>query len=373
MSSGEAIKPMKVVQVGADTLGAATLRSLVARPDIPYELEAIATFNPDYRGKKLGNTGLRGPSELDKVPFIGMIDAIENTDAPVVFSNLPARLVGRYETRLAAGRLVITNASIGRERSEVPAVSAFANPGHIDELYGRQDTEGRVVDTGSSLAALTAVPLAPLQREIGISSMAVSSMQGWSDVRMTRVPELVADTRYDTHAIEGEDRKNALRSDLVHLLGDSVQQPAGMNIDAVDLQHGRWVRGHYARIDLSLERESSSKEVEELWRDFKVPDELDVARPQLRSITKAFHGKRWPARHHASPVKLEHGSLLRTDIDPPVLHTVQPMRVQARILKFNPEDPTKLVVEIAGDNMVQGLSGGALLNAMYARAQGYLD
>jgi aspartate-semialdehyde dehydrogenase len=372
MSSGEALKPMKVVQVCADAPGADTLRSLIARPDIPYELEAVASLNPDLRKKKLGNTHLKGPAELNDVPIIGMMDAIENTDAPVVFSNLPPRLVDRYETRLAAGRLVITNASTGRGKPEVAVAGAFVNPGHIDELYSRKDLEGRTIDTGGSLAALISVPLAPLHRNLGISSMAVSSLQGWSDARMARVPELVADSRDDTHAIEGEDRKDALRSDLGRLLGASMEQPADMDIDSVELRHGHWVRGHYARLDLRLERGTSRKEIEELWRDSKVPGPLDGARPQLRSITKAFRGKRWPGRHHSSPVKLEQGSLLRTDTDPPVLHTVQPMRVQARVLGFDANDPARLVIETAGDNIVQGIAGGALLNAIYARARGYL-
>lgn len=372
MSHGEIMKPMKVVQVGPDAVGADTLRSLLARPDIPYELEAVATVNSDPRHKKLADTPWKGPSELDDVPVIGVVDAIEHTKARVVFSSLEPKLVSRYEERLAADRLVITNASVGRDRPEVAIAGAFVNPDHIDELYGRQDLDGRVIDTGGSLAAIIAVPLAPLDRKIGIESMTVSSMQGWSDRGMTTVPQLAAETQEsDTYAIKDEGKVEALRSDVQHLLGDSVQQPSGLHIPSVGLRHGRWVRGHHARVTLQLARPTTHKEVEELWREFEIPSELDSARPQIRSITKAFDGKRWPGRHHSSPVKSEHGSLLHDHS--PGLHSVQPLRVAVHFVEIDPEDPRKLTFEIAGDNLVQGLAGGSLLIADYARAQGYLD
>lgn len=368
---------MQVVQVGTDAPGADILHELIARPDIPYELEAIATTDGDLRGKKLGQTHLQCPSELDDVPFIDIIDAIEKTDAHVVFSYLEPKLVARYESRLAAGRLLIASGSASRERPEVPVVNAFVNPRHIDDLYRRPDMrhlEGKVIDTGTSLAAIISVPLAPLHRELGIRSMSVSSMQGWSDARMSTVPQLPAETQEgDTHAIEDDAAREELRSDTARLLGAFIGSPAsGIRMDRVKLGHGHWVRGHYARIDLELWKGTDRKGVEELWRGFKAPDELDGARPQIRSITKTFGGKRWPGRYHSSLVKREH-ELLRAHTDPPVLNGVQPMRVQARVIESDPEVPTRLAIEVAGDNMVLGLTGGGLLNVIYARTQGYLD
>jgi aspartate-semialdehyde dehydrogenase len=301
------------------------------------------------------------------------MDAIEKTDARVVFSHLEDKLVSRYEARLASGRLLVASASVGRVRPEVPVVSAIVNPGHIDELYGRE-MDGRVVDTGDSMAAIISVPLAPLHRAVGIRGAAVSSLQGWSDRGMHTVPQFIADTRVsDSRDITDTDQEAAVASDTGRILGISIGSPAGINFDPVQLHHGQWVRGHYARIDLELARDTTKKEVEELWRDFEAPEELGPSRPLIRSMTKAHGGKRWPGRHNFNPVKREHGSLLRTNTDPHRLHSVHPMRVQARLIGFDPEDQSRMTIEVAGDNVVQGLlAGGGLLDAMYARTQGYL-
>lgn len=357
-----------MVQLGYSGVIADMFRSYVARSDNPFQLEAIATAaHPELRGKNFSETPLEGPAELDDVPVIGMLDAIENTDAPLIFSGLQAKMAARYEDRAAAGRLMVTNASANRGRPNVALVSAFTNPQQIDELYA-EDREGYIIAGGNCVSAIISVPLATIHRDIGIESMSVKTMQGWSGAGRLTVPEGQAG---NTPPVEGDEQEK-IQSEPNRMLSPSLEVPEGILIGA-EPRRAPWVRGHYARIALNLSRPTSEKEIAELLRDFEAPEELAAARPYVKGISKAGGGDRWPNRHHFRPVKVEHGSLLRTDLDPPKLHRVQPMRVQAHILEFDPEDPSRIIIEVAGDNLIQGAVGGNMLNAIYAYTHGYLS
>lgn len=357
-----------MVQLGYSGVIADMFRSYVGRPDTPFELEAIATAeHPELRGKKFKDTPLEGPDSLDDVPIIGILDAIENTDAPLIFSGLQAKMAARWEDRVAAGRLMVTNASANRSRPDVALVSAFTNPGQIDELYA-EDREGRIVAGGNCMSAIIAVPLAPIHRDIGIESMSVKTLQGWSGAGRLAVPEGMGG---GTPPIEGDEQEK-IQTEPNRLLSPSLEGSADILIGA-EPKRAPWVRGHYARLALTLSRPTSEKEIYELLRDFEAPEELKEARPYIKVISRAGGGDRWPGRHHFRPVKVDHGSLLRADVDTPRLHSVQPMRVQAHIVEFDPEDPSRIVIEVSGDNLIQGAVGGNMLNAIYAYTRGYLS
>jgi aspartate-semialdehyde dehydrogenase len=359
-----------VVQVGATGVVAEMFRAQIARPDTPFRLEAIATANhPELRNKKFGETGLEGPPQLDEVPIITVVDAIENTDAPLIFSGMQTKMAARYEHRLAAGRLVVTNASANRVLPEVPVVSAFTNADHIDELYGRDDSgRGRIIAGGNCGSAILSVPLAPINDTIGIESIAMKTLQGWSGAGKKRIPEGTGDSDIP---IEG-DEASKLEQEPNEFLGNAIDWPAGILIGA-EPRRAPWLRGHYIRMAVNLTRGTTKQEIEELWRSFEAPEVLNDVKSDVRSISLAA-GDKWPKRHQPiRPVKLEHGPLLRPGIKPRRLDRLYPMRAQARIMEFDTEDPTRVVIEVAGDNLIQGAVGGNLLNAIYARAQGYLE
>ncbi len=369
MSGGE---ELRVLQVGSPPAGADLFYDAMAREDLPFKLEAIATTNPDLRRKKLGDVRRDAPAGVADTPFISIMDAVDHSDAPVIISHLEDKLVDRYEARLGAGRLLVVGASTLRERPDAPVVSVFANGNHIDELY-EGDAESGVLDGASSLASLVAVPLAPLQREIGIESLGLTSLQGWSDAGMSQVPALVDQTRTDTHPID-EGRQAKVRADLLRMLGGSIDSPADIEFSSVKLQHGPWVRGHYAKIVARLAGEVGVKEIEHLWRDFEAPEAVKRFRPELKALSRLGRVK-WPTRHQRiTPIKFEYGTLMRHDNGgrPVQNGHRRPMRVGAHLLEIG-EDHRTLTFEIAGDNLIQGLVGGALANVLYARAQGYLS
>ncbi|HEX5743961.1 MAG TPA: hypothetical protein VFX84_00710 [Candidatus Saccharimonadales bacterium] len=364
MKSAEAVG---VVQAGATGVVADMFREYAGRPDSPFSLEAVATANhPELHGKRLGEAGIDVPSSLEDVPVISMTDAIENTDAPLVFSGLQTKIAARYEDRLAAGRLVVTNASANRERPDVPVVSAFTNPQQIDQLFAR-DMEGRIIAGGNCMAAIMSVPLAPIHRAIGIESMAVSTMQGWSGAGLKELPE---DPGTGHIPIEGDEQKK-IQTEPNEFLSPDMDIPEAILIGA-EPRRGPWLRGHHAQMALTLARDTSKQEIEALWRGFEAPEELGEVRSQIRAVSQ-IGGDKWPKRHQPiRPVKLEHGGLLFTNATPNRLNRIQPMRVHAHIMGFDPVDPRRVVLEVAGDNLIQGAAGGNILNAIYARSQGYI-
>lgn len=338
---------------------------------MPLELEAIATVNPDLHGKKLKDTPFRGSPELDDVLFIGIVDAIENTDAPVVFSGLDAKLTGRYGTRLGAGRLLVPLSVAGRqERADAPIVSIFVNNAHIDELYKR-DLDGRVINSGHSIASIVSVPLAPLHREIGIERLDITTLQGWSDIGVGRVPDLASETGDGAYAHAIDKSKNGIvQAHINRVLGGSMDTAADIAAGHMKLQHGPWLRGFHARVAVRLAKDVGEKDIEELWRHFEAPPAVERLRGGLRAVSQTG-GEKWPKRHERiTPVKLEYDKLLRSDANS-VRH-MRPLRVTAHILEFSPDDPRTLVFEMTGDNVIGGSIGNGLLNVLYARAAGYI-
>jgi aspartate-semialdehyde dehydrogenase len=374
MSSSEAVG---VVQVGATGVVAETFRDVISRPDVPFRLEAIATAShTEFHNKKLGETRLECPPGLEDVPITGVVSAIENADAPVFFSGMRPEMAARYEKNMAkAGRLVVTNASANRMEEGVALVSAFVNPGHIDELFGHtaEDVEGievpkaKIIAGGNCMAAIMVPALAPIHRGIGIESMSVRTLQGWSGAGARELPK---DTDDSTQPIEG-DEADKIQTEPNKFLGDSIGLPEDIFIGATP-SRAPWLRGHQAEIALTLSRETSKQEIEELLRHFEATDELKDVRQELRGISHSG-GDKWPRRHGPiNPVKLEHGGLIRTDLSRRRLDRIQPMRVHAHVVSFDPMDPHRIVLEVSGDNLMQGAVGGNLLNAAYAHVKGYV-
>lgn len=374
MSSPEAVG---VVQVGATGVVAETLRDVVARDDVPFRLEGIATAShTEFHNKKLGETPLYCPPGLEDVPITGIVSARDNSDAPVFFSGMRPEMAARYEKSIAeAGHLVVTNASAHRMDPAVALVSAFVNAGHIDELFGHaaegvegiEVPEAKIIAGGNCMAAIMVPVLAPIHRGIGIEKISVRTMQGWSGAGKRAVPEGTGDS---TQPIGG-DEADKIKSEPNKVLGPSIDVPETMLIGAEPLR-APWLRGHQAEMAITLSRETSKREVEELLRHFEAPDELQDIRHELRGISRAG-GHKWPGRHGPiKPVKLEYDDLIRSKSGPRRLASIEPMRVRAHVVKLDPADLSRVVIEVSGDNLMQGAVGGNLLNAAYAHIKGYI-
>ena len=155
------------------------------------------------------------------------------------------------------------------------------------------------------------------------------------------------------------------------ILGDSMDQPADITI-AASPKRGPWVRGHHARVQARLARETSKREVEHLFRHFKAPRALDSVKDEIKALSQAG-GEVWPHRHQpVRPLKLAYHELIRHDVKPAKLTRIHPLRVTAHVRNVELGNPSIVHFEVAGDNLMIGAVGVNLLNAIYARSQGYL-
>jgi aspartate-semialdehyde dehydrogenase len=361
MSSHELV----IDQAGATGVVAELFRQVISNPELHMQLGEVATAQANRVGKRLGTEDPTCPPQWADKRLISIEDLAHGGSGSVVFSGLRADQAVEHEDSLAVDRLEVTNSAANRMREDVPLVSTFVNADQIDKLYD-QDLPGRIIAGGNCKSAMLAVALAPIHREIGIVSMHVETLQGWSGTGAREVPEGVDEIR----PIIG-DEQSKIETEPNKFLGTSLQEPAQIAIVA-NPHRAPWLRGHHAIVRAQLERETSVNEIQDLMRSFDAPKELETVKTELRAISQIERVK-WPRRHqHIKPIKLLYHDLVRYDTHPPKLTSVYPMRVKAHVIEVDESDPRKLTLEEAGNNLLIGSVGGNILNIVYARAKGYV-
>ena len=343
MSNSEVIR---VVQAGATGPVAEAFRAIIAQPEVPLSLEAVAASTPAHIGKKLGEIAAAPPG-LEDVPVISLDDAIHNTASRVVFSGLRNEEAAEYEDLLARGRVLATNAGVNRMRPDVALFNAYIKSPQLYELSG-VERPGYIIANGNCTSIFLSVALAPLRKAIGISRVEVETWQGWSGAGRGQVPEEYAD---QVIPIEG-DEKEKIETEPRKFLS-SMQELADIAIQATP-KRGPWVTGHYERVRVELARTTTTEEVNDIWRSFRSPRCLH-----------GLPGKCMPAR---SPIQvLYEGRLLDYEGSVPKLGVQHPMKVQARVLEVDPEDGRKVEFEISGHNLILGAAGASIMNVLYLK------
>ena len=363
MSSGELV----VDQAGATGQVNELFRHMLLEPGLRMTLGDVATATPERVGQHLGDVDEDCPDQWADKRLISLDDMANNGNHSVVFSGLRTEEAAEHEDWLALGRLLVTNASAHRMRDDVALVSPFVNPHHIDEMagFGRP---GRIIAGGNCMGDIIIPPVAALHRGIGIRSMFIETLQGWSGKGLSEVPK-----EHEGEIIEMDgDEAIKIGTEPKKMLGVSLQEPADMTITAKP-NRGPWVRGHHAAIYATLNETTTLPEVQELLRSFRAPEQLEALRAELQAISRAGHYERWPRKHQPiNPIRLRYRDLLRYDTMPLRLTGVHPMRVKAHVRNVDEKGPARIEFEVAGDNLVLGAVGGNLLNIAYARAMGYI-
>lgn len=336
-----------VIQAGATGPVAEKFREIIARPEIPLHLEAVAASRKELAGKKLGEISLCARDQQD-APVITLDKAV-NTDAPVVFSSLRNETATEYEDRLASGRLLATNAGANRMRPDVALLNTYINAHQLDELY-EIERPGHIIANGNCTSIILSVAMAPIHKAIGIKELRVQTMQGWSGKGLSQVP---SEHENEIIFIEGDEQEK-IETEPNKFLG-SLAQHENIQIIACP-KRGPWVVGHHEKIAMRLKRESSAEEIEEAWHSLEIPESLMAA-----------SGDFLPDR----PIKVCREPLLQYKNggapEPALAH---PMQVSARVVEM--EDPTEITVEIAGDNLVLGAAGASVMNILHTREKGYI-
>jgi len=346
-----------VLQLGLDGPVNTYFRNIIAEPGFPFRLEAIATAShPELAGKRLGKTGLKHPPVLTKVPIINLDTAIQGTDSPVAFSGLKGEAAAHYDNLAAADRVVFANDAAYRMDRDVPLTNTYVGSSQMDELFSVPRSR-HIVAVGNCTSGIGSTVFEPLHRAIGLASLRLDTLQGWSSAGLSEIPK---DGYYKPTKMPDDDEKDKLETEPRKMLG-SLEQPADIHISAKP-KRSTWLDGHYIEADVTFRRPTSSEEVEDALRSFRAPKEV-----------RGFkYGENSPRR---KPIKLTNRQLLLTDggcgFQPlPRLH---PMRVIVSLGELTGENQDRVTIKMVGHNLALGAAGGSASNMLLARQRGYIS
>ena len=260
----------------------------------------------------------------------------EPLQSPIVLSSLPSSAAHETEIVLASeGRVVCTNASAHRMRSDTPLIVPEVNPGAIETVFGQRWHErgGALVANPNCVVVGLAMACAPIAREFGIETATIVTLQAISGAGLSGLGAMAVAGNV-IPAIKGEEEK--IGPELNKVLGAEIEVAVAVNrVPVLD--------GHTAHVFLKLGRTASAKDIAALLEDFRPP-------PAARELPSL------PAR----PL------VVRTESDRPQprldANAAAGMAVTIGRIRAAPP-PHDLAFVVVAHNGVRGAAGACLANA----------
>jgi len=273
----------------------------------------------------------------------------------VIFAALDAGIARELEPQFAAaGCAVVSNSSAFRMEQNVPLVIPEVNPDHLallEQQCWREQSGGYIVTNPNCSAIGLVVALAPLQREFGIESIFVTTMQAVSGAGYPGVASLdILGNVIPYIAKEEEKMEEETRKLLGKLKGACIESAefkmtAHCNRVAVE-------DGHTESVSVKLNAKTEVGEIIAALAGFKsVPHELGC--PSAPKHPIAYD----TAMDRPQP---------RFDLDRGNGMTVSVGRLRpCGVLDYK--------FTVLSHNTIRGAAGAALLNAELLKVQGYLS
>ncbi len=275
-------------------------------------------------------------------------------DVRLIFSALPSSAARHIEPALAErGYAVCSNASAFRMAPDVPLMIPFINPEHlrlVDAQRRIRGWQGLLVTSPNCSTTAVVFPLKVLHEAFGVSRVHVVTMQaisgaGYPGVSAFEIQDnVIPFIAGEEEKIENEPRKllGTPRGDEIEL-ADFVLSAQANRVPVID--------GHLAALSVKLRKPAALEEVRSAFRSFSLTDELT----RLPSA---------PAR----PL------ILRTEPDRPQPRrdrgAERGMAVSVGRIRPCPVFDCRLLSLV--HNTLLGAAGGAILNAEWLAARGYL-
>ena len=221
--------------------------------ELPWSLDEKRPHLPDITVREIGD-----PASL--------AGDLISEGIRIVFSALPEGPAEIAEEALASsGLVVISHSIIHRMKEHVPLVIPEVNHSHLQILsFQDQYGEGRLISCSNCMTVPLAITLSPLNAEIGIRGISISTEQSLSGGGR----EMISDSELNNllpMEIEGE--ADSVRRELLRILGDPNSEGAANAVIDIDVMCERVSRkhGHLARVEVILEREASAHEIIQIW------------------------------------------------------------------------------------------------------------
>jgi len=272
----------------------------------------------------------------------------------VIFAALDAAIARELEPQFAAaGCAVVSNSSAFRMDPNVPLVIPEVNPDHLallEQQCWRKQSGGYIVTNPNCSAIGLVVALAPLQRQFGIESIFVTTMQAVSGAGYPGVASLdILGNVIPYIAKEEEKMEEETRKLLGKLNGSGVadaafRMTAHCNRVAVE-------DGHTESVSIKLNQTADREAIINALTGFKsIPHELGCPSAPEQAI--AYDS----AADRPQP---------RFDVDRGNGMTVS-------VGRLRPCGVLDWKFTVLSHNTIRGAAGAALLNAELLKVQGYL-
>jgi aspartate-semialdehyde dehydrogenase len=357
------ITKKKVVVLGATgAAGQNVVEALVGHPWFK-----IASLAASSRSEgKTYKDAVKGAVFFEKTPPSEVMEmTVKNTekvdpkDYDVAFSALPSGVAKTVEPRFAEHIPVISTTSAFRYEDDVPILIPEVNPEHIKLIEVQKEKrgwKGFIVPGPNCTTVGLLMSLKPIHAAFGVKRVRIVTMQSLSGAGEKGLRE---DSPYRKMVemnvypwIDGEEEKVVLESNkILGTIKDGVVQEAGIKVHAtctrvyVD-------KVHTEVVDVETVKSATLEDIRKVLKEFRAePQELDLP-------TNA-----------KQPVQV----LDEVDMPQPKLHRSKGFMVTlVGRLQENPVVENGFTYIVTSDNLEKGAGAGAVQNAEFLKAKGYL-
>ncbi len=195
------------------------------------------------------------------------VDAVQGCD--LLFSALDSQTARRMEPSLvAAGNVVVSNASALRMDPGVPLVVPEVNPDHLELLRNRNG--GCIVTNPNCVTVGLALALKPLVDRFGVEAVDVTTLQAVSGAGYPGVPAMDIISNVIPH-IDGEaDKLEEEPGKIFGCLRDSVIEPLPITVSA-QVTRVPVIDGHLLSISVKLARAATAEKALGAFEGFRSP------------------------------------------------------------------------------------------------------
>jgi aspartate-semialdehyde dehydrogenase len=321
-------------------------------------------FEVSYLGASEKSTGKSYEAACAwKLPFpmpewaknLKVEDAVPGADGRIIFSGLDSAVAGPIEESFAlAGYVVVSNASSHRMAEDVPLVIPEINPDHLAlievQKKNRNYDSGYLITNPNCSTITLSLALSPLEREFGIESVFVCTMQAVSGAGYPGVASLdILGNVIPFIAGEEEKIERETKKIFGRVLGKTVEShPMVISAQASRVAV---LDGHMETVFVKLRRKASIEEIRQSFQQYRsLPQELKL------------------------PTAPKHPVILKDEVDHPQprLDLTLEKGMATMVGRLRPCTLLDARFVILGHNTIRGAAGAAVLNAELLKVKGLL-
>jgi aspartate-semialdehyde dehydrogenase len=273
----------------------------------------------------------------------------------VIFAALDAGIAREFEPAFAsAGCAVVSNSSAFRMQEDVPLVIPEVNPTHIRILETQKwyrDSKGFIVTNPNCSAIGLVMALAPLQRNFGLDTVFVVTMQAVSGAGYPGVASLDILGNVIPYIAKEEEKMEEETRKLLGAVNGSSIIPADFGMSA-QCNRVAVEDGHTESVSIKLGKKTSAEQIIGAWQEFR---EIPQQKQLPSAPEQAIYYDSAPDRPQPR-FDLERGRGMTTSVG-----------------RLRPCGLLDWKFTVLSHNTIRGAAGAALLNGELLKCMGYLD